>query len=324
MYNKLEYAISKSNEDTYNKIPLDETQQNFTYIKDLLETEDMLYASGVWKYNNLYSNYGMKLKRIGHVACIDSILVNSNEIDKLYCMIIEIGGSVIWNINIPFLISLGKLEECGDKVKICIPKGCFFGNYDDVEYTSVLTDTTFLNVLKCKDIVGIPLIALQYHEIRIYLYTTSNIKYDLIVKFTYLNSSLAIIFTNKFCKFNINHIEEIHNDLITNIDIINIPNNVANDALNSGKLINYINTFNKNARKYEICKSNLLYNVLNDIIEQYDYKKNDEIVLINFNGKKYIIILLYFHTMTGIGGKSMNDELLKELIKNYIDTNNIL
>jgi hypothetical protein len=300
----MEYIVEKINKDNYVQTKIN--NNNVKHIRDCF-SNNTIYGKTNRIYNNLKSNtaficLGDHDDHFPDIIWFDSILCDLNDINKLLQIQIEIGTEIVWDIDVKLLLKIIKPEIFDSKIKISIPKNLFMNDDNDL-----------LN-----NLVGIQIISLQYHEVHFCVKTTSQIKYDLSIQSTYLNSKVRRVAAQLSHEISINKIEKLNDDVY---NIVRINTDVLCKAINSGNTINYIKQWNDEVRNQYIINLSIFPNVLNNIINEYDKDKNYHyfnIAIDDENDKyNYCIQLNFMRLVSGMGGCINYEYKLKYPLSNY-------
>jgi hypothetical protein len=304
----MEYIVNKNNLGKYVKVEINNRKKD-DCIKKLF-TSNTIYGVELKEYNDYQTNRYYEIPRYCDIFWIDSILINSNDINELEYIEIKIGNDVIWKFCIKFIIYILDLKIHNLQTKISFPRSLFINNSNLFECLKLD------NKLDPHDFVGIPIWAMVFHSVRINIIAKSFVKYDLIIKATFLKDQLHWEMLEKKYLINILQMEKIlHLPINDNFYYLSkISNYIFNNALNSNNFINY---FYNQKRKEYIVNLPILINVINIIISEYDITDEyTDLYIIDEQLINYHIFSENLIIQSGVGG-ILNKKYL------YINKNNI-
>jgi hypothetical protein len=165
-----------------------------------------------------FNRYDDLHRLIGTIWPQEIIISNSYDLNDLKYFILNVGGTVIWQIPIPFILKLFPPTMIDSKYHIHIPKTYFLHHYTHCIFNflknSAGTKTIpnkFIDRANKKKIFGLPICLFHIHETHFKLETTNSIKYDLTIETTYFNydnlKSTTDVHTG--LRFDVNLIHEI-------------------------------------------------------------------------------------------------------------------
>jgi hypothetical protein len=279
------YIVQQSNTEECKQIKINDHK----YSSKKYFTYETIYGVEIHKYYGIKTNESHLIMRNADIIWFDSIWIEQNDMSKLTNIEIQIGGKTIWKFPIQFLLKISEPESHNSKVKISFPKKIFFNS-----------GFNFLgNPLGLNDLCGIPLVCLDYHEVRIILHSTIDIKYDLFKRYVTLESSLQLRLQVYCYNISINFIQESVNKLISK----NYSNKISLDEIckiinSDHKIFDYIKKYNVQAKDL-IIKSSQLLNELNNIVCEYGIENNITNIVVEDQINDYIIILGNMNILNG-------------------------
>jgi hypothetical protein len=296
---KNQYTIKQIDSNTFIKNNIDDNT-DFTNDMDgtiaIIKTAEYKHIDSN-SHHNIISKYLQPfLDDINYIQAeiiwFDSIIIDINDINKLQKINIVIGGGLIWQMDIKYLLQIYKPTIFDNKIKITFPKNLFFDN-----------NNNYITSIKLNEFIGIPLICLSYHELNFVIESLTNIKYDLILTaVNILCPKIKAEFTGKGHDMNIiNHTFIPNHDIkIKSIYPYKFPF-TNNNIISSDNIINCMNKLiNINIKKIIIDLPILINDLKNIVIEylQMDY------YFLNFiveNDLQYNY-LIWFNTLRFMSG----------------------